>query len=68
MIFIRYRHGLRASELVNLCVSDLDLATGNKGCDLRLIQDYLGHKQIQNTVRNCAESGKVFGALATAAR
>src|SRR5437773_5147190 len=23
----------------------------NKGCDLRLIQDYLGHKQIQNTVR-----------------
>jgi len=23
----------------------------NKGCDLRLIQEYLGHRQIQNTVR-----------------
>ena len=136
MILLAYRHGLRASELVNLRVSDLDLATGtiycrrakgsrsslhpmkpdevaalenvltrhdphasdyvfpseraermtrsafwrvvsqagdraglpvkayahqlrhaygyylaNKGCDVRLIQDYLGHKQIQNTVR-----------------
>ena len=135
MILLAYRHGLRASELVNLRVSDLDLASGtiycrrrqrlalepasdeagrgrgagegaararaagddyvfrpsapakmsrsafwrivskagaraglpvktyahllrhscgyflaNKGCDLRLIQDYLGHKQIQNTV------------------
>ena len=139
MILLAYRHGLRASELVNLRVSDLDLSTGtiycrrakgsrsslhpmkadevvalqkvlrdrrqqatdyvfqseraekmsrsafwrivsnagdraglpvkayahqlrhscgyylaNKGCDLRLIQDYLGHKQIQNTVRYCA--------------
>ena len=27
----------------------------NKGCDLRLIQDYLGHKQIQNTVRYCVQ-------------
>ena len=139
MILIAYRHGLRASELVNLRVSDLDLSTGtiycrrakgsrsslhpmkpdevvalregtaraeaagerlripvragrtdepqrvlanrieagdraglpvkayahqlrhacgyylaNKGCDLRLIQDYLGHKQIQNTVRYTA--------------
>ena len=139
MILLAYRHGLRASELVNLRVSDLDLCTGtiycrrakgsrsslhpmkpdeiaalekvlrdrklqasdyvfqseraekmsrsafwrivaqagdraglpvkayahllrhscgyylaNKGCDLRLIQDYLGHKQIQNTVRYCA--------------
>lgn len=23
----------------------------NKGCELRLIQDYLGHKNINNTVR-----------------
>ena len=136
MILLAYRHGLRASEVTNLRVSDLDLARGtiycrraknsrsslhpmkmdevaalgkvlrdrklppseyvfqseraarmsrsafwrivakagaraglpvsayahqlrhacgyylaNKGCDLRLIQDYLGHKQIQNTVR-----------------
>ena len=136
MILIAYRHGLRASEVVNLRLSDLDLKVGtiycrrakgsrsslhpmkpdevaalkkvlrdrklqatdyvfqseraekmsrsafwrivsqagdraglpvkayahqlrhacgyylaNKGCDLRLIQDYLGHKQIQNTVR-----------------
>jgi type 1 fimbriae regulatory protein FimB len=26
----------------------------NKGCDLRLTQDYLGHKQVQNTVRYTA--------------
>lgn len=139
MILIAYRHGLRASEVTNLRVSDLDPSTGticcrraknsrsslhpmkpdelaalekvlrdrklraseyvfqsergekmcrsafwrvvaqageraelrvkayahqlrhacgyylaNKGCDLRLIQDYLGHKQIQNTVRYTA--------------
>lgn len=136
MILVAYRHGLRASELVNLRVSDLDLASGtiycrrakgsrsslhpmkpdevvalervlrerrlratdyvfrsergarisrsafwrivskagaraglpvkayahllrhscgyflaNKGCDLRLIQDYLGHKQIHYVLR-----------------
>ena len=136
MILLAYRHGLRASELVNLRVSDLDLARGtiycrraknsrsslhpmkpdevaaleqllarreppasdyvfqseraermsrsafwrivsnagaraglpvktyahllrhscgyflaNKGCDLRLIQDYLGHKQIHYVPR-----------------
>ena len=28
MILLAYRHGLRASEVVNLRVSDLDLATG----------------------------------------
>ena len=139
MILLAYRHGLRASELVNLRVSDPDLPDGriyrrrakgsrsslhpmkpdevaalekvlrerrlqatdyvfqseraakmsrsafwrivssagararlpvktyahllrhscgyflaDKGCDLRLIQDYLGHKQIQNTVRYTA--------------
>jgi integrase len=140
MILIAYRHGLRASEVTGLRLSDLDLSTGtiycrrakgsrsslhpmkpdevaalekvlrdrrlqatdyvfqsersekmsrnafwrivsragerarlpvkaythqlrhacgyylaNKGCDLRLIQDYLGHKQIQNTVRYCPQ-------------
>ena len=32
----------------------------NKGCDLRVIQDYLGHKNIQNTVRYTQLSGKQF--------
>jgi site-specific recombinase XerD len=148
MILLAYRHGLRASELVNLRVSDLDLRAGtiycrrakgsrsslhpmkpdevialekvlarctlptsdhvfqseraeklsrsafwrvvsnagnraglpvkayahqlrhacgyylaNKGCDLRLIQDYLGHKQIQNTVRYTALNPAQFAGL-----
>ena len=148
MILLAYRHGLRASEVTNLRVSDLDLATGtiycrraknsrsslhpmkpdevvalqkvlqqrklqasdyvfqseraermsrsafwrivssagdraglsvkayahqlrhacgyylaNKGCDLRLIQDYLGHKQIQNTVRYTALNPNRFVGL-----
>src|ERR1700675_2409068 len=32
MILIAYRHGLRASELVNLRVSDLDLPAGTIYC------------------------------------
>ena len=148
MILLAYRHGLRASELVSLRVSDLDPRTGtiycrrakgsrsslhpmkpdevaalekvlrdrepqasdhvfqsersermtrsafwrivsnagdraglpvkayahqlrhscgyylaNKGCDLRLIQDYLGHKQIQNTVRYTALNPARFAGL-----
>ena len=35
----------------------------NKGCDLRLIQDYLGHKQIQNTVRYTALNPDRFAGL-----
>ncbi len=35
----------------------------NKGCDLRLIQEYLGHKQIQNTVRYTALNAKRFRGL-----
>ena len=35
----------------------------NKGCDLRLIQDYLGHKQIQNTVRYTALNPARFAGL-----
>ena len=35
----------------------------NKGCDLRLIQDYLGHKQIQNTVRYTALNPSRFAGL-----
>jgi integrase len=148
LILLAYRHGLRASEVTNLRVSDLDLSTGtiycrrakgsrsslhpmkpdevtalekvlrdrelrvseyvfksergekmcrsafwrvvakggeranlpvkayahlvrhscgyflaNKGCDLRLIQDYLGHKQIQNTVRYTALNPSRFAGL-----
>jgi len=148
MILIAYRHGLRASEVTGLRLSDLDLHTGtiycrrakgsrsslhpmkpdeigalgkvlrdrrlqatdyvfqseraekmsrsafwrivakageraelpvkayahqlrhacgyylaNKGCDLRLIQDYLGHKQIQNTVRYTALNPARFAGL-----
>lgn len=148
MILLAYRHGLRASEVVSLRVSDLDLASGtiycrrakgsrsslhpmkpdevaalervlrerkmqttdyvfrseraakmsrsafwrivskagaraglpvktyahllrhscgyfvaNKGCDLRLIQDYLGHKQIQNTLRYTALNPARFAGL-----
>lgn len=35
----------------------------NKGYDLRLIQDYLGHKQIQNTVRYTALNARRFVGL-----
>lgn len=35
----------------------------NKGCDLRLIQDYLGHVQIQNTVRYTALNAERFRGL-----
>jgi site-specific recombinase XerD len=148
MVLLAYRHGLRASEVTGLRVSDLDLSTGtiycrraknsrsslhpmkpdevtalekvlarpelpeseyvflseraekisrsafwrvvaqageraglpikayahllrhscgyylaNKGCDLRLIQDYLGHKQIQNTVRYTALNPARFAGL-----
>jgi site-specific recombinase XerD len=35
----------------------------NKGCDLRLIQDYLGHKQIQNTVRYTVLNAARFAGL-----
>jgi integrase len=37
----------------------------NKGCDLRLIQDYLGHKQIQNTVQDAAEAKQVRAGMLT---
>jgi type 1 fimbriae regulatory protein FimB len=35
----------------------------NKGCDLRLIQEYLGHKQIQNTVRYTTLNSARFAGL-----
>jgi site-specific recombinase XerD len=51
--------GKRAGLPVNTYTHQLRHACGyylaNKGCDLRLIQDYLGHKYVQNTVRYCAQ-------------
>ncbi len=35
----------------------------NKGCDLRVIQDYLGHKNINNTVIYTKLSGRAFVGL-----
>jgi len=41
MILMAFRHGLRSSEL---CMA-------NQGVDTRSLQHYLGHKNIQHTVR-----------------
>lgn len=38
-------------------------ALANKGCDLRLIQEYLGHREIQNTVRYTALNAGRFRGL-----
>jgi site-specific recombinase XerD len=59
--------GERARLPVNAYAHQLRHACGyylaNKGCDLRLIQDYLGHKQIQNTVRYTALNPARFAGL-----
>ena len=59
--------GRRAGLATNTYTHQLRHACGyylaNKGCDLRLIQEYLGHKQIQNTVRYTALSADRFWGL-----
>lgn len=59
--------GKRAGLPMKAYAHQLRHATGyylaNKGCDLRLIQDYLGHRQIQNTVRYTALNAKRFEGL-----
>ena len=59
--------GTRAGLPVKAYAHQLRHACGyylaNKGCDLRLIQDYLGHKQIQNTVRYTALNPARFAGL-----
>ncbi|MBS0325026.1 MAG: tyrosine-type recombinase/integrase [Proteobacteria bacterium] len=45
------RAGLPVKAYAHLLRHSCGYYLANKGCDLRLIQDYLGHKQIQNTVR-----------------
>jgi integrase len=48
------RAGLPVKAYAHLLRHSCGYFLANKGCDLRLIQDYLGHKQIQNTVRYTA--------------
>jgi integrase len=48
------RAGLPVQAYAHLLRHSCGYYLANKGCDLRLIQDYLGHKQIQNTVRYTA--------------
>lgn len=59
--------GKRAGLPVTTYAHQLRHACGyylaNKGCDLRLIQDYLGHKQIQNRVRYTALNSARFAGL-----
>ena len=59
--------GKRAGLPMKTYTHQLRHATGyylaNKGCDLRLIQEYLGHKQIQNTLRYTALNAKRFEGL-----
>ena len=59
--------GKRAGLPMKVYAHMLRHATGyylaNRGCDLRLIQDYLGHKQIQNTVRYTALNAERFAGL-----
>ena len=59
--------GKRAELPMSVYTHQLRHACGyylaNRGCDLRLIQDYLGHKQIQNTVRYTTLSAERFRGL-----
>jgi integrase len=48
------RAGLPVKAYAHLLRHSCGYYLANKGCDLRLIQDYLGHKQIRNTVRYTA--------------
>ena len=43
---VAYRHGLRASEVGILQLTELDLKAGE---DVYFAKDWLGHKNIQNT-------------------
>jgi len=59
--------GKRAGLPMNVYSHQLRHACGvylaNKGCDLRLIQAYLGHEQIQNTVRYTTLNAERFRGL-----
>ena len=57
------RAGLPMKAYAQLLRHSCGYYLANKGCDLRLIQDYLGHKQIQNTVRHTALNPARFAGL-----
>jgi site-specific recombinase XerD len=57
------RAGLAVHAYAPLLRHSCGYYLANKGCDLRLIQDYLGHKQIQNTVRYTALNPARFAGL-----
>lgn len=57
------RAGLPVKAYAHLLRHACGYFLANKGCDLRLIQDYLGHKQIQNTVRYTALNSARFAGL-----
>ena len=57
------RAGLPVHAYAHLLRHSCGYYLANKGCDLRLIQDYLGHKQIQNTVRYTALNPARFAGL-----
>ena len=67
LLLLMFRHGLRVSEALGLTTADLEItahphmlrhacgfALADEGADTRLIQDYLGHRNIQHTVRYTA--------------
>jgi len=57
------RAGLPMKAYAHLLGHSCGYYLANRGCDLRLIQDYLGHKQIQNTVRYTALNPDRFAGL-----
>jgi len=57
------RAGLPVKAYAHMLRHSTGYYLANKGCDLRLIQDYLGHVQIQNTVRYTTLSAERFRGL-----
>ena len=57
------RAGLPVKAYAHLLRHSCRYFLANKGCDMRLIQDSLGHKQIQNTVRYTALNPARFAGL-----
>jgi site-specific recombinase XerD len=56
LLLLMFRHGLRVSEACGFALAD-------QGADTRLIQDYLGHRNIQHTVKYTATNPARFERL-----